>query len=356
MAKVAVLKTKPETVLADYSRLMDLAEYKKQIKANETILKLNLSWSLYYPACSTEPWQLEGVLRKLAEDRIRNIHVVENRTVVTDAMKGAKLNKWLPIIKNYNHKFVPLTEVEWVRIKPKTPMLALHRIFLGTHRVPKMFIGKNIIHLPTMKTHGHTSVTGAIKNSFGGLITKRRHHCHKLIHEVLVDLMSIQKEIHPGIFAVMDGTVAGDGPGPRTMIPRIKNTILASDDQVAIDALSARMMGFEPLKIPFLKMCHDLGLGNADVEQIEIVGEDEEKIKKTNFHFRTGKSPVVFWDQVFRKGSLSSIEPLLFHTGLFNLCIFASAFYHDSIWYNLVGKRRINSFMKTEWGRLFQKY
>ena len=98
-----------------------------------------------------------------------------------------------------------------------------------------MFIGKNVVHFPTMKVHGHTTITGAMKNAFGGLITKKRHHCHKKIHEVLVDLLAIQKEIHPCIFAVMDGTVAGDGAGPRTMIPRVKNYILASGDQVAID-------------------------------------------------------------------------------------------------------------------------
>jgi uncharacterized protein (DUF362 family) len=45
-----------------------------------------------------------------------------------------------------------------------------------------------------------------------------------------VDLLAIQKEIHPGIFAVMDGTTAGNGPGPRTMTPVVKNIILASVD------------------------------------------------------------------------------------------------------------------------------
>jgi hypothetical protein len=65
---------------------------------------------------------------------------------------------------------------------------------------------------------------------------------------------------------------------------------------------------------------------------------------------------VIYFDQLFRKGSLSSIEPLLFHTGLFQACVFGSAFYHDSVWYPTVGKARIRKFMKTPWGRLFQKY
>jgi len=174
-----------------------------------------------------------------------------------------------------------------------------------------------------------------------------------MIHEVLVDLLQIQKEIHSGIFAVMDGSVCGDGKGPRTMFPRNKNYLLASEDQVAIDAISAKMMGFDPMKIPYIKIAHDRGLGMGDPDQIDIAGEN---ISKVNFNFSTSKSPVIFWDQMFRKGSLSFIEPLLFHTPLFKSCIFGSAFYHDVLWYNTVGRSRIRKFMKTDWGRLWKQY
>ena len=102
-----------------------------------------------------------------------------------------------------------------------------------------------------------------------------RHYAHKHIHEVLVDLMFMQRELHPGVFAVMDGTVMGDGAGPRTMLPRVGNLILASADQVAIDAIAARIMGFEPLAIPYLRMCHERGLGVADPREIEIVGDPD---------------------------------------------------------------------------------
>jgi len=352
-AKVAVIKTKPETVLKDYGKLMDLAEYKKYLPKNkELIIKLNLSWSLYFPACSTEPWQLEGVLKKLVSDNYTKLHLVENRTVVTDVWKGATGNKWLPVIKKYGQKYEPLTEVQWIKYKPKNDLGALNELFPHDFKIPKMFLGKNILHLPTMKTHGHTIITGSMKNAFGGLITKRRHHSHKKIHKILVELLQIQKEIHPGIFTVMDGTVCGDGAGPRTMMPKIKNYILASEDSVAIDAIAAKMMGFDPMKIPFIKIAHDKGLGIGDLGQIDIVGEN---IKNVNFHFKTRKSLVVFMDQTLRT-KYPIFEPILFHTPLFKLCILGSAVYHDYFWYPLLGKLRINKFMKTEWGRLFQRY
>ncbi|MFH1403327.1 MAG: DUF362 domain-containing protein [Candidatus Altiarchaeota archaeon] len=354
MSKVVVLKTSPKTVLDDYARLMDMAGYQKSLpKDKETLIKLNLSWSLYFPSCSTEPWQLEGVLRKMVEDGYDRIIPVENRTVVTDPWKGAELNKWLPILDKYGQKFTPLTEVEWMQYEPKAEMTAMYDIFPEGFTIPAFFPGKSVLHLPTQKTHGHTTITGAMKNAFGGLLTKKRHHSHRLIHEVLVDLLAIQKEIHTGIFAVTDGTVVGDGAGPRAMIPRIENYILASEDQVAIDAVSARMMGYDPLKIHFIKMAHDRGLGVGDLGQIDVVGED---ISDVCYKCHTEKSLIVWGDQLFRKGVLSFLEPLMFHTPLFWFCIQASSVYHDQIWYPTVGKGRIREFMKTDWGRLFQTY
>ncbi|MFQ6089044.1 MAG: hypothetical protein ACE5K0_09120 [Candidatus Methanofastidiosia archaeon] len=64
MSQVFVLKTKPKSVLEDYQRLMHMADYEKSLKSSkEILLKLNLSWNLYFPSCSTQPWQLEGVLK-----------------------------------------------------------------------------------------------------------------------------------------------------------------------------------------------------------------------------------------------------------------------------------------------------
>jgi len=352
--RVSVLTTSPETVLDDYGKVMRLAKYKQHVnKKRDTLLKLNLSWSLYFPACSTQPWQLEGVVKSMQEDGYKKIYPVEHRTVVTDVWKGAKDNMWLPVLDKYNLQLQALTDVEWMEFTPKAELLALDKVFSEGHKIPKSFPGKNVIHLPTLKTHGHTTITGAIKNSFGGLITERRHHCHKMIHEVLVDLLQIQQEIHPGIFAVMDGTVAGKGKGPRTMIPTEANLLLASADQVAIDAIAAKIMGFDPLKIPFIKMCHDRGLGCGDPRQIDIIGDD---ITEKNLRFTTGKSPVIFFDQLFRKGMFSFVEPLLFHTGLFKLCVLGSAGYHDYVWYPMIGRSRIRRFKKTKWGQLFRQY
>jgi uncharacterized protein (DUF362 family) len=218
--------------------------------------------------------------------------------------------------------------------------------------IPKMLIGTSIIHLPTQKTHGHSITTGAMKNAFGGLLKEARHHCHTYIDEVLVDLLTLQKEIHPGILAVMDGTIAGDGAGPRTMMPRVHDFILAGKDQVAIDAISAKMMGFDPMKIGYIRLAHEKGLGVGDVAQIDIIGDD---ISQVNYHFSVSRSPVIWGDQMVRKGSLRFLEPLM-RTRLFLIPRLLSELYHDYYWYPFIGKGVVRDFMRTDWGRLFQSY
>ncbi|MBA7624429.1 hypothetical protein ES703_31838 [subsurface metagenome] len=355
-SKVAVLQTSPETVLDDYKKLLHLAEYKRFISQDiDTLLKLNLSWTKYFPACSSQPWQVEGVVKALSDGGFskEKIFPVENKTVVTDPVKGALNNKWLPVLEKYGLTYTPLTEVEWVRYEFKEKLLKLDKIFPEGIEIPKMLIGKNVIHLPTVKTHGHSITTGAIKNAFGGLLKEKRHYAHKYIHEVLVDLMIMQKELHPGIFIVMDGTVCGDGAGPRIMEPKIKNYILASSDSVAIDAIAAKMMGFDPMRIPYITMCHEHGLGIGKPDEIEILGDD---ISNVNFAFSTKRSFVIWGDQMLRKGFLRFLEKPLLHSPLVIWAPFASNVYHDYLWYPIMGTRRIEKFKKTEWGRLFASY
>ena len=353
---VAVLKTSPETVLDDYRRLLHLAAYQSFLPQDtDLLIKLNLSWTKYFPACSSQPWQVEGVVRTLLEDGYQpsRLFPVENKTVVTNPVQGARNNKWLPVLERYGLPFIPLPDVEWVTYRFQQPLLKLNDIFPEGIVIPKLFIGKSVLHLPTVKTHGHSVTTGAVKNAFGGLLREVRHYAHKYIHEVLVDLLIMQQELHPGLFAVMDGTVCGDGAGPRTMDPKIQNYLLASGDSVAIDAIAAQMMGFDPLTIPYLRLATERGLGMGDPKQIEVVGED---IAQVNFHFRSRRSLVIWGDQVIRKGWLRPFERILLHSPLVVWAPFASNLYHDCYWYPTKGKRIIRQFRHTPWGQLFERY
>ena len=353
--KVAVVYTAPDTVLDDVGRAMSLADYQLCLPGDlATLLKINISWQHYYPACSTTPWQLEGVIRALRAGGYGELVPTHNGTVVVDAREGEVNNKHRVVQEKYGLDSVHLESVKWVRYEPKARMLVLDKVYPDGIYIPEMLMGKNIVQLPTMKTHVFTTITGAMKNAFGGLLSHKRHWTHSVIHETLVDLLTIQKEIHPGIFAVTDGTFAGDGPGPRAMRWHMKNVVLAGGDQVAIDAVAAQMMGFDPMSIEFIRRAHEAGLGCGDIGQIDIVGED---ISDVNWGFSGADNTfasrcqkLIYW------GPLKPLEGLLLRSPLVPLSYLASNLYHNEYWLRFIGRQRVRQAMRTGWGQLFQSY
>lgn len=357
-ATVAVLKTRPETVLEDYEKLMKLAGFEKHLDPSKTtILKDNISWHFPFPAANTTPWQLEGVIKGLKNNGFEDVSCVQNKTVVTNAFKGEDLNNYVPLFKKYNipvlYNFEP-EDMTWIKYQPKAKMLVLDKIFPEGIYIPDYFFDKNIVHLPTVKCHIYTTTTGAMKNAFGGLLNTKRHYTHSWIHETLVDLLAIQKEIHSGIFAVMDGTTAGNGPGPRTMFPVIKDYILASNDQVAIDAVAAKMMGFDPLSLKYIRLAHDAGLGVGDPREIEVVGAD---ISNESWGFQVGDNGASRVGDLMWFGPMKNFQKLFFHTPLVNVFILGSEAYHDYFRWPSKDKRTFQHWLKTtHWGKLFQDY
>ncbi len=355
--KVAIVRTTPETVLDDYARLLALSDYQAILpRAHKTLLKINISWQTWYPACSTTPWQLEGVIRKLQADGYTDLLGVHNDTVVVDTSDGEANNKQRYVTDKYGVPcaYIYKPEVSWVRYEPKQPFLVLSDIYPEGVYIPELLIGNNIIQLPTVKTHVFTTITGAMKNAFGGLLGRKRHWTHSVIHETLVDLLTIQQDIHPGLLAVMDGTFAGDGPGPRAMHWHEKNVLLASADQVAIDAASAMLQGFDPLKIPFLRLAHELGLGVADPREIEFVGDVAATGERWDFIQEDTFASL--GQKTIYHGMLKPFESLLLRGPVVGWSYFASNFYHNVYWYPRVGRQRVEAALETPWGQLFSRY
>jgi uncharacterized protein (DUF362 family) len=356
-AKVAVLKTRPESVLADYGRLAEMAGLADALdKQSDTILKDNISWHFAFPGANTTPWQLEGTIRALRDRGFGRLIAVQNDTVVTNAYKGERLNRYVDIFKRYQvpvvYNFRP-EQMKWIEYRPKDKMLVLDKIYPEGITIPEDFQGKNVVHLPSVKTHIYTTTTGAMKNAFGGLLNRKRHYTHSVIHQTLVDLLRIQKEIHSGIFAFADGTTCGNGPGPRTMIPVEADFILASSDCTALDAVSSRLMGFDPLSIEYIRIAHEEGLGVGDPREIEIIGED---VSQVNLNFRVGYNLASRVGNLFWFSPLKVLQYFLFRIPLVYLFVFGSAFYHDFLWFPTKGKRLIKQWRKTKWGRLFETY
>ncbi len=355
--KVALLKTTPATVLDDIQHSMELAGFEVALpKTHRTGLKINISWQTWYPACSSTPWQIEGVIRALQYVGYTDLVAVHNDTVVVNTENAEQNNKHKFVTDQYHIPCIYTYDpsVKWIEYHPKTPFLVLDKIFPEGLFIPEPMVGMNIVHLPTIKTHVFTTITGAMKNAFGGLLGRNRHWSHGLIYETLVDLLQVQQEIHPGIFAVMDGTFSGDGPGPRAMRWHETDVILASADQVAIDAVSAKLQGFDPLSLPFIRLAHEKGMGIGDPNQIEILGETE--LAGTSWGFVQEDTFASRGQKLIYHGWLHSLEKPLLRSPLVPWAYFATNVYHNVYWYPFIGRKRVAEALQTRWGKLFQSY
>ncbi|PKM97445.1 MAG: hypothetical protein CVU77_06005 [Elusimicrobia bacterium HGW-Elusimicrobia-1] len=132
-----------------------------------------------------------------------------------------------------------------------------------------------LVSLPKMKTHTLMLFTGAIKNLYGCVPGLRKAHYHFMaVHpddfaELLADITLIVKPR----FSIVDAIVSMEGEGPSAGEQRRTGLIIMGADSVAVDAVMAAIMGFDPLRDHTLKACARLGLGTADLSRIEIVGD-----------------------------------------------------------------------------------
>ncbi|OGC12365.1 hypothetical protein A3K48_07935 [candidate division WOR-1 bacterium RIFOXYA12_FULL_52_29] len=142
-----------------------------------------------------------------------------------------------------------------------------------------------VIDLPKLKTHGMTLYTGAIKNMFGcvpGFFKTEFHRLAPHPHDfasLLVDVFAISR---PGL-TIMDAVVGMEGAGPSHGTPRKLGAIIASTDGVAVDVIGSSLIGFDPLDIDMIKIAGERGLGNSNLEQIEVLGAAIAELRLTDW-------------------------------------------------------------------------
>ena len=300
---------------------MELARWQEFIpRGAEVALKPNLGWDLFLPGATTSPWALEGVVRTI-RDWVRKIYVVESDQVVVDVEKAFHLNRIDRVCQEYD-----LTWVNMTGAPMRTVPLPDGRV-LKELTVPEILLRTTLITVPVMKTHNKTVITGAIKNQWGCL-PMFRHNYHLVLDAALADINTVTRPC----FAVMDATIGLEGNSPKSGLPRVVNRVLASGDFVALDAVAAKLMGFDPARIGHLSECVAAGLGCADLQRIATVGDDDLSL---NLRFIPAHHNAVSWmELVLRRRP--ALRRLFFDTPLFQVCCKMTVAYY-AVWYYLLG-------------------
>jgi uncharacterized protein (DUF362 family) len=247
-ALVALIRCAPATVLADFERLIELAQFRKQLEPDATLLfRPDARRHFPFPAANTTPWQLEGVARVLRAAGCYDLTWMWPRSHIANIATGEDLNGYQPILREYG-------------VVPRHTSNAAGRI-------------TNAVLLPTLKTDAATTIGGALRCLADECVSPH-NRAQRQMHDRLVGALAASREKYERLFAVMDGTTVGVGLGSYDLRLEVRNVLLASTDPLALDAVAARLLGFDPLRdIAYLRLAHERGLGVADPQAIELVGD-----------------------------------------------------------------------------------
>jgi len=272
MSKVAVVKgTNPvettvkalETIRSDVNSVLS---GKKPI-----LIKPNYINSKHpSTGITTDGRVVEGIVKFLKEHEIKEIIIGEG-SGHGDTFQAFKVAGVDAVAERWGVKLVDLNKDEFVEVYPPNP-LSLKKV-----RVAKTALESTIISVPKLKPHRIATVTLSLKNMMGALTSKGTMHKGKLSPKI-ADLASILK---PSI-AVIDGMIAGEGH-ETSGNPIEMNLVIAGTDPVAVDAIGAAVMGISPTDVRHLLLAEKKGLGTCNLEEITVLGEPIEKVKR-NFH------------------------------------------------------------------------
>lgn len=136
------------------------------------------------------------------------------------------------------------------------------------------------ISAAVLKTHDTVIATLSIKNVVvGSIIRYDKHRIHQGYKAINLNIYKIAKYVWPNL-AIIDGYTAMEGNGPVSGTPVDMGTVIASTDPLAADTVGAYIMGFDPDDIGYLYYIKMAGMGEGDIDKIEIVGERLENVRR----------------------------------------------------------------------------
>jgi len=217
---------------------------------------------------TTDSRVVEGIVKFLNGRQIKEI-VIGEGSGLSDTFQAFKVAGLDEVAQRYGVKLLDLNKDEMIEVNPPNP-LSLKEV-----TVSKTALGSTIVSVPKLKLHRFATVTLSLKNMMGALASKGSMHMGKSLSENIVDLASILK---PSL-SVVDGIIAGEGH-ETSGNPVQMGLVIAGTDPVAVDAVGAAVMGISPSDVKHLRLAEKKGLGTCNLEEVTILGEPIEKVKR----------------------------------------------------------------------------
>jgi uncharacterized protein (DUF362 family)/Pyruvate/2-oxoacid:ferredoxin oxidoreductase delta subunit len=285
--KVSLVKTASyDNVEASIQEAVDLlGGMDKFLKPGwKVLLKPNLLFGSPPEKCvNTHPEVLRAVVKMVKEAGCAPM--IGDSPIVGSGVLHARLAGMLKVCREEN--------VPWVNFEDDALEVQGKVVFKKLEIARYAIEADAIINLPKVKTHGQTYLTLCVKNMFGIVPGVRKSRWHMSSGRDVLDFAKMLVEVcylRKPVLNVVDGILAMDGNGPRGGNPFPLNYIIAGEDPTATDCAICHLLDASTDKVPTLIAAQKMALGETNLNNIEILGEELGKARVKNFRFR-GQMP-----------------------------------------------------------------
>lgn len=201
----------------------------------------------------------------IARRATSDITVVESDNISGSAEKRVVESGLMERIEEWGVKFKNLTKDEFEE----------HEVDGAQIRIPRTVLEADyLINLPKMKTCGPTLVTLSMKNLFGVLVRGKKKRLHKHLDHLLPYLSQVVRQD----LIIVDGIICMEGNGPTIGTSKRLDLVAVGTNPVEVDSVCTRIMGFDPGEVKHIVNASARGIGEMDIEKINLLGERLEDV------------------------------------------------------------------------------
>lgn len=273
------------TAYDSFNRMLKWLHIEPNTQVQSIVIKINLcDYRRPESGATTDPVMLGALLDNLKQFFPNaKLAVIENDATTVEIWSLYRLLGIDRVVYEHGAELYNVAENDWI-VKEVPGGIVFKEL-----EIPSILENCDLfINFTKLKTNALTKMTGCLKNIFGLLRKKNKMMFHNRINSVLVDM---NKVIKPGL-CLVDGYIGMESiGGPAFGKPKRCELLIGGFNPVAVDACCARIMGFRPLSIEHIRLCHRVGLGPIDYRL-------ETDIK--NFDYRKYKFEFQYWEYRLR--------------------------------------------------------
>jgi len=233
-------------------------------KGQKVLVKPNIGWDVIPElAANTNPALVKRIIEHCFKAGAKEVYVFDHtcdnwvNTYKNSGIEKAAKSAGAKVVPGNSENYYQAIEIPG-GIKLKTAKV--HEILLETDV---------FINVPVLKDHNSTRMTACLKNNMG-LVWDRGYWHSNNLHQCIADYALFEKKPALNVVDCYNVMVKHGPQGvSKEDVVMMKSQILTAD-WVAGDVAAARMLGVDPQKIDYIPIAQKMGLGNMNLESLNI--------------------------------------------------------------------------------------